>query len=80
MRAGLAAPVAAILVIATFVLDTIGAALRLPDPVLQLSLYKHLGQPMVGILDPLGIALAIGLAVGGLGVGAWGLQRRDLDR
>jgi ABC-2 type transport system permease protein len=80
VRASLAAPVVAFLVIATFLLDTLGAALDLPDAVLQLSLYQHLGQPMAGIFDPVGIVAAAVLAVGGLVTGAWGLQRRDLDR
>ena len=53
---------------------------KLPDPILQLSLFKHLGQPMAGIYDPCGIVVAVVLAVGGLAIGAWGLQRRDLDR
>jgi ABC-2 type transport system permease protein len=80
IRASLAAPVAAIAILVTFLLDTIGAALKLPDPILQLSLFKHLGQPMAGVYDPVGIVAAAVLAVGGLAVGAWGLQRRDLDR
>jgi ABC-2 type transport system permease protein len=80
VRASLAAPVTAGLVIATFLLDTLGAALDLPDAVLDLSLYQHLGQPMAGIFDPVGIVAATVLAVGGLLLGAWGLRRRDLDR
>ena len=80
VRASLAAPVAAGLVIATFLLDTLGEALDLPDVVLDLSLYRHLGQPMAGAYDPVGIVVAAVLAFGGLIVGAWGLQRRDLDR
>lgn len=80
VRASLAAPVVGLLVIATFLLDTLGAALDLPDGILQLSLYKHVGQPMAGIFDPVGIAVSVLMVVGGLAVGAWGLQRRDLDR
>jgi ABC-2 type transport system permease protein len=80
VRASLAAPVAAGLVIGTFLLDTLGEALNLPDPVLDLSLFRHLGQPMAGVFEPVGIAAALALTVGGLVVGAWGLQRRDLDR
>jgi ABC-2 type transport system permease protein len=80
VRSSLAAPVTGALVIATFLLDTLGAALDLPDPVLQLSLYKHLGQPMAGTYDLAGIAAALVFALAGLIVGAWGLQRRDLDR
>lgn len=80
VRASLAAPVAAIGAIATFVLDVLGPALKLPDPILQLSLIRHMGQPMAGVFDPVGIVAAVVLAAGGLLVGAWGLQRRDLDR
>jgi hypothetical protein len=32
------------------------------------------------VYDPVGVVIAIVLTVGGLAVGAWGLQRRDLDR
>ena len=80
VRSSLAAPAAGFAAIATFVLDTLGAALKLPDPVLQLSIFKHLGQPMAGVYDAAGIVAALVLAIGGLLVGAWGLQRRDLDR
>jgi ABC-2 type transport system permease protein len=80
VRSSLAAPVTAFVVIASFLIDTLGAALDLPDPVLQLSLYAHLGQPMAGKYDAVGIVAAAVLAVGGLLVGAWGLRRRDLGR
>lgn len=80
VRSSLAAPVAAGLILGTFLLQTIGAFLNLPDAVLQLSLYKHLGQPIAGIYDPVGIVAALVMAIGGVALGAWGLQRRDLDR
>jgi ABC-2 type transport system permease protein len=80
VRSSLAAPVAAAAVIGTFVLDTLGAALDLPDVILDLSIYKHLGQPMAGTYDVVGIVVAAILAIGGLLVGAWGLQRRDVGR
>lgn len=80
VRASLAAGAAGFVAIGTFLLDTLGAALELPDPVLQLSLLKHLGQPMAGVYDPVGIVAALVMAIGGLLIGAWGLQRRDLDR
>jgi ABC-type transporter Mla maintaining outer membrane lipid asymmetry ATPase subunit MlaF len=66
------------LAIAFYLLDSLGAALRLPDAILDLSLPRHLGHPMIGVYDPAGILLCIGLAVGGVLLGAWGLQRRDL--
>lgn len=80
VRASLAAPVAAVLVVVTFLLDTLGALLNLPDAILELSLFKHLGQPMAGVYDPVGVVVSVVLVVGGLLVGAWGMQRRDLDR
>ena len=80
VRTSLAAGVTGFLVIATFLLDTLGAALKLPDPILQLSLYKHLGQPMVGIFDPVGIAAAAIMVVGGVALGTYGLTRRDIGR
>lgn len=78
VRASLAAPIAGLVVIATFLIDTLGAALDLPDVILDLSLYRHLGQPMAGVHDPVGLVVAVVLAVGGLAIGAAGLQRRDL--
>jgi polyether ionophore transport system permease protein len=80
VRSSLAAPVAAFAVLATFVIDILGPALKLPDPIIQLSLYAHLGKPIAGSYDPVGIVIAAVLAVGGLLVAAWGLQRRDIGR
>lgn len=80
VRASLAAPVAAFIVLATFLLDLLGAALDLPDVLLDVSLYRHLGQPVAGVFDPVGLVAGAVLALGGVAVGAIGLQRRDLDR
>ena len=80
VRSSLAAPVTAGLVIGTFLLDTLGQALDLPDEILDLSLFRQLGQPIAGAAEPFGIVAAAVLTVGGLVVGAWGLQRRDVGR
>ena len=80
VRAPLAAAVTSFLVIATFLIDTLGAALKLPDPILQLSLYKHLGQPMAGVFDPVGIVVAAIMVAAGVAVCAIGLTRRDIGR
>lgn len=64
----------------SFTLDIVGAALELPDPIVQLSLFKHLGQPLAGVYDPVGVIACLVLAVGGGLAGAWGLRRRDVDR
>jgi putative exporter of polyketide antibiotics len=79
-RLSWAAGVTAFLVIATLLIDTLGAALKLPDVILDLSLYKHLGQPIAGIFDPLGIVVAVVMVVGGVAICAFGLTRRDIGK
>ncbi len=80
VRSSLAAGVTAFLVIATLLIDTLGPALKLPDPILELSIYQHLGQPMTGVFDPVGIAVAAVMVVGGVAICAFGLTRRDIGR
>ena len=80
VRSSLAAGVTGALIVATLLLDTLGAALKLPQWVLDLSLYKHLGQPMAGIIDPVGVVVAALMAIGGLIVCMVGLTRRDIGR
>jgi ABC-2 type transport system permease protein len=75
-----AGEVVAAIVIATFMLDLLVPALSLPDWVRQIALTAHLGQPMVGTWDWVGIAACAVLAIGGLLIGAWGLARRDVER
>ena len=77
-RASLAAEIAALLVIATYLLDLVAPALDLPDWVHQLALTAHMGQPMLGQWDPVGIVACVVLAVGGIVLGAWGMSRRDV--
>ena len=77
-RTSIAGEAAAVVVIATFLIDLLAPALRLPDWVHQLALTGHLGRPMVGVWDPVGIAACLALAIGGLLIGSWGLARRDL--
>ena len=80
-RLSLAAGVTAFLVIATLLIDTLGAALKLPNVILDLSLYKHLGQPIAGIFDPVGIIVAVVMCRGWRGPGApSGCTRRDIGR
>jgi ABC-2 type transport system permease protein len=80
VRLSLAAGVTAFLVIATLLIDTLGAALKLPDWVLDLSLYRHVGQPMAGVVEPFGVAVAAVMVVGGLVLCTVGLRRRDIGR
>src|SRR3954469_7195387 len=80
VRSSLAAGVTGVLIIATLLIDTLGAALKLPQWVLDLSIYKPLGQPMAGIFDPVGIFVATAMVVGGLVLCAVGFTRRDIGR
>jgi ABC-2 type transport system permease protein len=65
-------------VIGAFLLEFVGAPLDLPDALLDLSLARHIGQPMIGTYDAVGMAVCALLAVGGLALCAIGFRRRDL--
>ena len=65
-------------VIGSFLLEFIGTPLKLPDAILDLSLARHLGKPMVGDYDPVGLTIFAILIVGGLALCALGFRRRDL--
>ncbi len=77
-RPSLAAPVVVVVGIGTFLVDFLAEALRLPDWVQQLALSSHMGEPMVGSWDVAGIVACLALAIGGLGLGLWGMHRRDV--
>ncbi|HYO42918.1 MAG TPA: hypothetical protein VES19_06925 [Candidatus Limnocylindrales bacterium] len=79
-RTSLAAEIAALAVIATYLLSLLAPPLRLPDWVHQLALTTHLGQPMMGEWDVTGIVACVAIAVGGILLGAWGMSRRDVAR
>ncbi|HEV8697511.1 MAG TPA: ABC transporter permease subunit [Candidatus Limnocylindrales bacterium] len=79
VRSGIAAPVVAVLTIATWFVAIIGPALKLPDVVQDLALSAHYGLPMVGRWDAAGIVASLVLAIGGVAIGAWGFARRDLS-
>ena len=78
-RTSVAAETVALLVVATYLLDILGEALAWPDWTRQLTLTAHMGRPMIGAWDPVGIAACLVLAIGGLALGAWGIARRDLS-
>ena len=78
-RTSLAAEIAALVVVATYLVDLIAPPLKLPDWVHQLALTAHLGQPMVGQWDVPGVVACVAIAVGGVLLGAWGMARRDVD-
>jgi ABC-2 type transport system permease protein len=78
LRSSIAGPFVAAVVTLTFLVDLFAPALKLPDWVHQLALTSHMGQPMVGSWDWTGITACLVLALGGLGLSAWGLSRRDV--
>jgi ABC-2 type transport system permease protein len=78
-RTSLAAEVAALVVVATYLVNLLAPPLGLPDWVHQLALSTHLGKPMMGQWDPFGIVACVVIAVGGIALGAWGMGRRDVE-
>ncbi len=78
-RTSVAAEIAALLVIVTYLIDMLAPPLKLPEWSHKTSLLAHLGQPMIGQWDLIGIVLCVAIAVGGILLGAWGIRRRDVD-
>jgi ABC-2 type transport system permease protein len=78
-RTSIAAEIAALVVVATYLLDLVAPPLNLPDWLHQLALTAHFGKPMVGEWDMAGVVACVVIAVGGILLGAWGMQRRDVD-
>ncbi len=78
-RTSLAAEIAALFVVATYLLDLVAPPLNL-DALHQLALTAHMGQPMIGQWDGVGVVACLVIAVGGILLGAWGMSRRDVAR
>ena len=79
-RTTIAAEIAAVVVVVTYLLDLVAPPLRLPDWIHQLALTAHFGQPMIGQWDAVGVVACVVIAVGGILLGAWGMGRRDVSR
>jgi putative exporter of polyketide antibiotics len=77
-RTSLAGEIAAVIVVVTYLLDLVVPALGLPDWLRQLALTSHFGKPMVGEWDMVGVVACIGIAAGGILLGAWSMRRRDV--
>ena len=73
-----AGPAVAVITILLWLIDILAPALKLPDAVHQLALTAHYGLPMLGQWDVVGIGGSLILAIGGVAIGAWGFNRRDL--
>jgi len=78
-RTSLAAEIAALVVVATYLLDLVAPPLKLPDWLHQLALTAHMGEPMVGRWDMVGVLACLVIAVGGVLLGAWGMTSRDVQ-
>jgi ABC-2 type transport system permease protein len=79
-RTSIAAEIAALVVVATYLVDLLAPPLNLPDWVHQLALTAHFGQPMTGIWDITGIVACVVIGLGGILLGSWGVQRRDVAK
>jgi putative exporter of polyketide antibiotics len=79
-RTSLAGEIAALVVLVTYLIDLLAPPLKLPDWFHQLAITVHLGQPMIGRWDPVGVVACVAIAVGGLAIGAIGIQRRDIAK
>jgi ABC-2 type transport system permease protein len=79
-RTSLAGEIAAVAVVATYLIDLLAPPLNLPDWVHQMALTAHMGQPMTGSWDPVGIVACGVIAIGGRALGALGMRRRDVAR
>jgi ABC-2 type transport system permease protein len=77
-RPSLAAPTVIVVLVGMLLIDILGPILDLPEAILNLSLARHYGEPMIGSWDPVGIVASLALAFGGLLIGAIGFSRRDL--
>ena len=80
VRSSLGAPTVIVVTIAMFLIALLAHALNLPDWVADLDLTSHYGQPLVGHWDGVGVLASLGLAFGGLLLGAFGVGRRDVAR
>ena len=78
-RTSLAAEIAALVVVATYLVDLLAPPLKLPDWFHQLALTAHVGQPMIGQWDVVGVVACLVIGIGGILLGAWGIGRRDVD-
>lgn len=73
-----AAPLVVLLTFSFYLLDVIGGVMRLPADILNLSLNRHLGQPMIGSYDLPGLLFCALVAASGLLFAARTHARRDL--
>ncbi|MEW5990001.1 MAG: hypothetical protein AB1736_01470 [Chloroflexota bacterium] len=80
VRPSLAGPVTLVLGLAFYLWDIIGTILEWPSEVLDIALNRHLGRPMIGEYDEVGLILLAAIAVGGVVLCAVGLRERDIGR
>ena len=77
-RTTIAAEIAAVFVIATYLIDLLGPPLNAPGWFNGLALLSHYGMPMIGRWDLTGVVASIAILVAGVAIGAWGMRRRDV--
>jgi putative exporter of polyketide antibiotics len=80
VRPSLAAPVVLAVALGSYLFDLVGTILKWPATVLDLALNRHLGRPMIGDVDEVGMVLLAVVALGGVALCALGMRRRDIGR
>ncbi len=78
-RPAVAGPAVAAIALLTFLVDLLAEPLNLPGWIHELALSTHMGSPMVGVWDAAGMAACLVLLVLGVGAGALGMRRRDVN-
>jgi ABC-2 type transport system permease protein len=77
-RSSVAGHAALVVAVATLLVDIVVPALKLPAWLHNAALTSHYGESMLGHWNWVGVVVSLGLAVGGVAMGAWGFSRRDL--
>jgi putative exporter of polyketide antibiotics len=78
-KTSLAAELAAVFVVVTYLIQLIAPVFKAPDWITNLALTVHYGLPMAGQWDVWGVIGSLVIAVGGILIGAWGIRRRDVS-
>lgn len=77
-KTSLAAELAAVFVVVTYLIQLLAPAFKAPDWITNLALTAHYGSPMAGHWDVAGVIGSIVIAIGGILIGAWGIRHRDV--
>ncbi len=80
VRTSIAGEAVAVVVVATFLIDLVAPALKLPDWFHGLALTDHLGPPTMGAGTGAASRRVWCSPSGGLALSGWGMSRRDVAK